>query len=136
MALISDNIVDHTPNGPRLVGGRSRRTGEIVFPVPDGAEAARYERVHLKTAGTLWSFTVQRFPPKSPPFLGVTEPARFEPYAVGYVELEGEVIVETRIVAKDLDALRIGAPMMLTTVTFPRGDAGEPIETYAFTPDL
>ena len=32
----------------------------------------------------LWSWTVQRFRPKSPPYAG---PVAFEPYAVGYVDL-------------------------------------------------
>jgi uncharacterized OB-fold protein len=37
--------------------------------------------------GTLWTWTVQRFPPKSPPY--VPPPQGFQPFAVGYVELAG-----------------------------------------------
>jgi hypothetical protein len=35
--------------------------------------------------GPLWTYTVQSFPPKSPPYTGA-----FEPYGVGYVERAGE----------------------------------------------
>ena len=47
----------------------------------------------LAREGTLWTWTVQGFRPKSPPYEG---PVEFEPYPVGYVELPGEVKVETR----------------------------------------
>ncbi len=134
MALISDSLVDETEAGLRLVGARSRETGETVFPAPEGREAELFERVRLKPEGRLWSFTVQRFPPKNPPFLGVTDPAEFEPFAVGYVELEDEVIVETRIVVDDFERLKLGMPMALTTTQFPRGDGGGVIRTFAFTP--
>lgn len=134
MPLISDSLLDETGDRPRLIGGRSRQTGEIVFPMPDGADAARYEPVRLKEAGKLWSYTVQRFPPKNPPYLGVTDAAAFEPFALGYVELEGEVIVETRIVIDDFEALELGMPMALTTTEFAHGDGGAPIRTFAFKP--
>ncbi len=134
MALVADNLIETTPDGPRLIGGRAHDSGRIVFPFPDGADAALYERVHLKPTGALWSYTVQRFPPKHPPYLGVADPQAFEPFALGYVELDGEVIVETRIVTDAPDALSLGMPMTLTTVDIPRGAGGEPITTFAFRP--
>jgi uncharacterized protein len=96
--------------GVRLRGGRHRSSGRIVFPCPASSEA--YEPVALAREGTLWSFTVQRFRPKSPPYAG---PEEFAPYAVGYVELPGEVIVESRLVDIAFDDLRIGLPLRLTT---------------------
>ena len=85
------------------------------------------EEVELPTAGVLWSWTVQRFAPKSPPYDGITGDA-FEPYGVGYVDL-GSVIVESRLVG-DLSALRVGAPMRLVAEPF----AADGTVTYAFTP--
>ena len=134
MALISDSLLENTEHGPRLVGGRARETGEIVFPMPEGREADLYDRVLLKNKGALWSYTMQRFPPKNPPYLGVTDPARFEPFAVGYIELEDEVIVEGRIVTDDFDALRLGMPMTVTTTEFEAGAGGPNIQTFAFKP--
>jgi len=115
---------------PRLIGGRHRETGRIVFPCPDGAEGELYEPIPLARRGTLWSWTVQRFRPKTPPYLG---PAAFEPYAVGYVELRDEIIVETRLTDIAFDALRVGMPLELTLLPLAQdGDAA--VLTYAFRP--
>ena len=134
MQLISDNVVELTAHGPVLYGGRARDGGSIVFPMPEGAEAALFDRVTLKSEGTLWSYTVQRFPPKNPPFIGPNAPETFRPFIVGYVELPGEVIVETRIVGVEAEDLRVGQPMRLTTTEFARDETGEPLHTYAFEP--
>ncbi|WP_428310511.1 Zn-ribbon domain-containing OB-fold protein [Hydrocarboniphaga sp.] len=116
---------------PRLRGGRHRETGRIVFPIPLGAEAALYEPVTLADRGTLWSWTVQRFRPKSPPYAG---PEQFVPYAVGYIELAGQLIVESRLEGVDFDRLQIGAPMELAVVAFSTAADGAPLLTYAFIP--
>jgi len=42
--------------------------------------------------GTVWTWTVQRFPPKSPPYEPPAE--GFQPFAVGYVELAGGERIE------------------------------------------
>lgn len=119
---------------PRLIGGRNRETGRIAFPMPTGNEAARYEAVALGRQGTLWSWTVQRFLPKSPPYAGPETPETFRPYALGYVELPGEVIVESRLVDVDPETLRIGQPMELTIVPFKTTAEGVEVFTYAFRP--
>ena len=133
MSLISDDFLDGSAKVPTLLGGRSRITGEIKFPCPRGASAEEFEPIPLKTSGKLWSFTVQRFPPGKP-YVGVTDRTLFKPFGVGYVELEGQVIVETRIVTEDLDSLEIGLPMSLVLETFERGDGEGGITSYAFTP--
>jgi uncharacterized OB-fold protein len=89
------------------------------------------ERHELATTGTLWTFTIQGFPPKSP-YLEADRP--FRPYGVGYVDLGGAVLVESRLVADDLAALRIDMPMELVLEPFHRDEAGEDIVTFAFAP--
>ncbi len=71
-------------------------------------------QVRLPRRGKIWSWTVQRFRPKSPPYIG---PEDFEPFAVGYVELAGAVIVEARLTNVAFDALKIG--MEVETVLIP-----------------
>jgi uncharacterized OB-fold protein len=83
----------------------------------------------LGRRGTLWTWTIQCFPPKSPPYAGTAED--FEPYGVGYVELPGEVRVEARLTEADPARLRIGMPMELVLVPAP-GDGGA--LTFAFRP--
>ncbi len=118
-----------SPPKLRLIGGRDRTTGHIVFPLP--TNNPDYEAVELPTHGTLWSYTVQRFAPKSPPYAGA-EP--FEPFALGYVELPGALIVESRLTGIPFDRLRLGLPMELTTTALRTDPDGCEVLTYAFRP--
>lgn len=108
---------------PRLIAGRRRGDNELVFPMPSGAAAEGYEAVPLPRTGTLWSWTSQSFRPKSPPYRG---PEAFEPYGVGYVQLDDALIVEGRLTR--LENLEIGMPMQLELVRFGN------VLTYAFAP--
>jgi uncharacterized protein len=107
---------------PQLIGGQHKENGRFVFPMPDGDAANAYDAVQLAREGTLWSWTVQGFEPKAP-YAGATP---FAPYGVGYVELAGQVIVETRLTVTT--GLTIGMPMRL--VIEPFGDRA----TFAFAP--
>jgi uncharacterized protein len=113
----------------RLIGGRHRASGRMVFPLP--ADDGSFEPVELPSRGTLWSYTVQRFAPKSPPYRGA-EP--FEPFALGYVELPGALIVASRLTEVSFDALRLGLPLELTTTTLRTDPDGSMVLSYAFRP--
>ena len=129
---IAQDLFEVADGIPHLIGGRRKADGRMVFPLPSGPEAASYERVRLSPEGNLWSFTVQRFRPKSPPYAGAEDDKSFQPYALGYVELPGEVIVESRIETDDLSGLMVGQPMRLKLVPF-RRVGGERL-SYAFEP--
>ncbi len=119
------------PDPPlRLLGGRHRASGRIVFPLPQ--DTASYEPVELPSRGSLWSYTIQRFPPKSPPYRG-DEP--FRPFALGYVELPGALIVESRLTEVDFAALCVGLPMELATTALRHDSDGTVVLTYAFRPE-
>ena len=92
------------------------------------------EVVELSDHGTLWTWTVQGFPPKSPPYLGDTDPDSFEPFGVGYVELEGQIKVETRLTEADPAKLKIGMEMEMTIISLGRDDDDNEMVTYAFAP--
>jgi uncharacterized OB-fold protein len=120
---------------PRLIGSRCARCGTVAFPAqPSCPKCTSVEvtRRLLARRGTLWTWTIQCFPPKSPPY-AVQDPGAFEPYGVGYVELPGEVRVEARLTESDPGRLRIGMPMELTLVPAPGQEAGG-VVTYAFRP--
>ena len=127
---IAEGLFSAEP-APRLVGGRHRQTGRIVFPFPDGSEAALYDRVMLSNRGVVWSYTIQRFRPKSPPYAG---PEAFEPFALAYVELPGEIIVETRLTGCAFADIRAGMPVEMTLIPFTRDADGTEVTTYAFRP--
>lgn len=124
-AIAEGLFTDETP--PRLIGGRNRETGRITFPCPKGSD---YEPFPLKREGTLWSYTVQRYRPKSPPYAG---PQAFAPWAVAYVELPGETIVEARLTNLDLEDIRIGMALELTQVPLDP-DAADSVLIHAFQP--
>ena len=115
---------------PRLLAGRRRTDGKLAFPLPLGAQGDAYEPVELASEGTLWSYTVQRFQPKAP-YAGAQGPD-FRPYAVGYVELPGQIIVESHIQAEDPARLKIGMPVRLTLIPFRRDPDGAPVMIYGF----
>jgi len=92
-------------DGPRLLGGRGP-DGKVRFPMADGDSAAGFAQVPLSPHGTLWSWTIQSFEPKRPPYNG---PVPFEPFMLGFVELPGEVIVEARA-SSARASTRSGAP--------------------------
>ena len=114
-----------TPSEPVLLGSECQRCGTVSFPrqgtCPRCTSTDVKER-RLARRGTLWSWTIQRFRPKSPPYTG---PEEFEPYGVGYVELPGEVRVEARLTESDPSKLQIGMAMELTLI---------PEATFAFRP--
>ncbi|CAH0354825.1 hypothetical protein SPH9361_03178 [Sphingobium sp. CECT 9361] len=81
--------------------------------------------------GTLWSWTVQRYRPKSPPYAG---PEAFEPFAIGYVELPDAVIVEAPLTGVAFDAITIGMPMQTVLKPLNSDAHGNTIMTFAFAP--
>jgi uncharacterized protein len=129
---LADGLIAGTPSAPRLIGSRCRSCGVVAFPRQDSCQACMsldVEEHLLAREGTLWTWTIQCFPPKSPPYAGSADD--FEPYGVGYVELGGEVRVEGRLTVSDPAQLAIGMEMEVTLVPAPgRGDA----VTFAFRP--
>jgi uncharacterized OB-fold protein len=125
---VADGLFTVEGGLPRLIGSKCARCGAVAFPkqasCPKCTSLEVAERL-LARRGTLWSWTIQCFAPKSPPYAG--DPDTFQPYGVGYVELPGEVRVEARLTEADPGRLRIGLPMELTLVPAPGGGT-----TYAF----
>lgn len=101
-------------------------SGEIVFPMPQGDAAQHFDATALSRTGSLWSWTSQDFRPKSPPYAG---PEAFTRFLIGYVELPGEVIVETRIEGAQLADLKLSMAMELVITEFAPGRS-----TFAFRP--
>ncbi len=130
---VADGVFVDRPDGARLIAGRRKADGEMRFPMPKGADAALYDAVQLAPEGKLWSYTVQRFRPKTPPYIGADDEKSFKPYAVGSVEFAGQVIAEGRILVDDPSTLRIGQPMKVDLEAFPTSTRGE-VVTYAFRP--
>jgi len=118
-------LLGGTPSELVLLGSECRACGTVSFPRQNACPRCTSTDVterRLARRGALWSWTIQRFRPKSPPYTG---PQEFEPYGVGYIELPGEVRVEARLTESDPEKLRIGMEMELTLI---------PEATFAFRP--
>ena len=121
---------------PQLLGGRCQGCGTVSFPRADGCSKCTGTdiAVHkLPSHGELWTWTIQGFLPKNPPYAGKETAKEFVPYGVGYIDL-GEVKVESRLTTADPEVLRIGMPMHLILVPFTTDDSGNDVVTFAFTP--
>jgi len=96
-----------------LIGSRCAECSVTVYPA-DGACprcGGVTSPVTLSTVGQLWTWTVQRFAPKSPPY--VPPPDGFRPFAVGYVDLTEGTRVAAVIDVEDLGSIRIGMPVRI-----------------------
>jgi uncharacterized OB-fold protein len=134
---INDSILDISGDVPRLKGMRCKTCDNHVFPFQKGCPRCAgtdVEPVDLGTRGTLWAWTIQGFPPKAPPYLGETDPEKFKPFGVGYVELPGQTKVETRLTESDPTKLAEGMEMELTLEPISKDEDGNDIVTYAFKP--
>lgn len=122
---------------PRLIGSRCLDCDNHMFPSQNECPkcaGANNETVELGTKGTLWTWTIQGYPPKSPPYKGPSDPKTFEPFGVGYVELPGQLKVETRLTVATKEELQIGMDMELVIVPLYTNDDGEEVMTFAFAP--
>ena len=80
---------------PRLRGSRCDNCSSVAFPASVSCQrcgGAKTTEIDLSSTGTVWTATIQRFAPKSPPYIPPAE--GFRPFAVGYVELPEGVKVE------------------------------------------
>ena len=87
-----------------LTGSRCSSCGNIAYPAAAGCQrcgSSDLASVELARWGRVWAHTVQRFAPKSPPYVPPAE--GFTPFAVGYVDLPDGVKVEAVLEATTVD---------------------------------
>ena len=133
---VDDGLWLDGPDGPRLVGSRCAPCGAVTFPRQAGCPRCASEDLSdapLARRGTLWTWTVQRFPPPTPPYTGPRDDD-FEPFGVGYVELAEGVRVEARLTESDPQTLAIGMEMELVLEPFGTDADGRTVVTFAFAP--
>lgn len=109
-----------------LEGSECKTCGLVGFPASvNCARCATPTAVPKKLGGNgnVWTYTVQRFPPKSPPY--VPPAGGFSPFAMGYVELDEGVRVAGLLDTESFDDL-VGARVELT--------ATEPVPRFRLSP--
>lgn len=134
---VADGLFTWPSDEPALLASRCTACGNHAFPRQDGCprcSCADVETVELGRRGRLWTWTVQAFPPKAPPFAGDADPERFRPFGVGYVDLDGKLLVESRLTINDPDDLEIDMELELCIEPLFIDDAGNEVVTFAFGP--
>ena len=113
---------------PRLTGLRCAACDTVVFPPTrrvcpnpactgdDLAPAA------LSTSGTVWSYATNHYAPP-PPYVATTEP--FEPVTVVAVELAEDGLVVLGQLDGDVDDVRVGTAVELSTSELFTDDDGD-----------
>ena len=134
---VAEGLFTWPSEHPRLIGAQCAGCGLVSFPAGPACQRCggtdATEKL-LPDRGALWTFTTQDFRPPSPPYDGADTDATFRPYALGYVELPGEVMVEARLTESDPARLAIGQPMRLAIVPYTVGADGTEVMTFAFAP--
>ena len=133
---IAEGIFTWPADEPQLIGSRCAACAIVTFPrqesCPRCGSTEMAEHL-LDRRGRLWAWTTQDFPPPSPPYAGPGG-KEFVPFGIGYVELGGEVKVETRLTEADPDALTSGTEMELVLIPLRTDDEGNEVVTFAFQP--
>ncbi|MER5216614.1 OB-fold domain-containing protein [Streptomyces sp. NPDC002838] len=101
-------------SGRPLHGSRCPSCEVAVYPADPACPSCggRAVPVVLSGTGTVWTWTVQRYAPKSPPY--AMPEGGFRPFAVGYVELTEGVRVLAALDGVRPEELRIGMPVTIT----------------------
>lgn len=133
---IDTHLFEWPSPDPRLLGSECQDCGVVTFPATASCPSCCASKVsprRLAASGRLWTWTTQEFPPK-PPYAVTRGAEGFVPFKLGYVELPGEVIVESRIVTPEHQELTIGMPMRLTFEPLFTDAAGVEVIGFAFEP--
>ena len=133
---IAEGLFTWPASSPRLLGSRCQQCQCVEFPARSSCLACGSDAVvveELPDRGALWTWTVQRFMPKSP-YDGGESPGTFQPYGVGYVELPGAVRVEGRLTESDPEKLRIGMEMEVVFEVWKTDEEGNDVISFAFRP--
>ena len=132
---VAENLFTTADGTPRLIGSACRACGTLAFPQQPSCPRCCGEDVAaalLPAEGTLWSWTVQRFPPKSPPYAG-EKPGSGRSRSATWRWTAGSRCKGRLTGAAAPDGYRIGMPMRLVIEPFARRD-GTMVAAYAFAP--
>jgi uncharacterized protein len=133
---IAEDLFSGPATEPRLVGSRCAGCGAYAFPIQGWCPqcGGEMDRVELSPTGTVWTWTSQEFLPPAPPYAGPETTETFERYYVGYVELEDELRVESRLVGFGEEHPYIGQRVQAVVLPFRTDEEGREVMTFAFAP--
>jgi uncharacterized OB-fold protein len=117
-------------SAPVLTGSRCGQCGNVAYPAASGCQrcgGTELAPLALARNGVVWAHTVQRFAPKSPPYVPPAE--GFTPFVVGYVALSDGVRVEAVLEATVGEDLAGAEVILVDTSPVPRFATSGWVET-------
>lgn len=132
---IHEGLFTWPADEPQLIASRCTACGEVAFPRQGSCPNCtgdETETINLSGRGKLWTWTIQRFPPPAPPYIGDAD--RFVPFGVGYIELSEGVRIEARLTENDPAKLEIGMDMQLVIEKYDEDADGNERMSFAFQP--
>ena len=133
---VAEGLFTWPATHPALLGSRCQDCGIATFPAAESCMACSGQNVaveELPGRGTLWTWTVQQFMPKTP-YKSNETMETFKPYGVGYLELPGGVRVEGRLTENDPGKLQIGMEMDVVFEPYRTEDNGDEVINFFFRP--
>ncbi len=133
---VAEGLFTWPATNPALLGSRCQDCGIATFPAAESCMACSGQNVsveELPGRGTLWTWTVQQFMPKTP-YKSNETMETFKPYGVGYLELPGGVRVEGRLTENDPQKLHIGMEMDVVFEPYRTEDNGDEVINFFFRP--
>ena len=133
---VDPKLFDWTAASPHLWGSRCANCGNVSFPIAERCSRCSHHqqgRIALDSTGILWSWPVQRFPPASPAFPAL-DGKEFQPFALGYVELVGQVRIIRRLFYDEGETPAIGQKLTLSFEKLYSDTEGCEVIGYGFSP--
>ena len=127
-----EGLFSEDAGGARLLGSRCTACGTPYFPRSGRCHHPECGGTQVEDAafgpfGTLWSYSVQNYPP--PPPARYDEPYR--PYALGVVDLDDGLRVVGRM-TDDASSLSVGAPVELVLAPLCSQEDGSELISWMF----
>jgi len=122
-------------DGARLLGSRCATCQTPYFPKSTLCHNALCDDSKMEDAeygpdGTLWSYSVQNYPPPPP----AVTPEPYEPYAVAVVDLDDGLRVAGRLTTADPEQVRVGARVQMILGPLGKDDEGTELISWMFQP--
>ncbi len=130
---VAEGLFAETADGPRLLGSKCTTCETPYFPKAaichnPNCTDSKLEDAEFGPNGTLWSYTVQYYPP--PPPAKYDEP--FEPYALGLIDLPEGLRVLSKVTADDIEAIEVGGAVHLVIEKLHTNAEGNEVVTFKF----
>ena len=130
---VAEGLFAETEDGPRLLGSRCRSCDTPYFPKSavchnPNCNASKMEDAQFGPKGTLWSYSVQYYPP--PPPAKYDEP--YVPYALALIDMPEGLRVLARVSTDDPEQVRVGADVELVLEKLYTSPEGDDVITWKF----